>query len=161
MTVLRMSSPREVLASEGKVLGVSDWFVIDQERVDLFARATDDHQWIHVDEERAASGPFGGTIAHGYLVLSLVPRLSSEVFHIEGAAFALNYGLDRVRFVSPVPTGSRIRAEVRMVEVVVSDDDTVRMNLETIIRLEGVDKPACVCQGIGLVKFGASESTSG
>lgn len=159
MTVLVLSSPEEVSATEGSVLGVSDWFLIDQGRVARFASATEDYQWIHVDPERAASGPFGGTIAHGYLVLSLIPKLSSQVFHLSGTEFALNYGLDRVRFVTPVPTGSRIRAEVRMVTVEHRPDRFLRMTLETVVRIEGVEKPACVCVGVGLARF--TESAPG
>ena len=97
----------------GEELGTSDWLTIDQERVDRFAEATGDHQWIHVDVERAADGPFGGTIAHGYLTLSLVPLFGSQIFALETPGAKLNYGVNKVRFPSPVPVGSRIRATSR------------------------------------------------
>jgi acyl dehydratase len=96
----------------GQDLGTSSWHVVTQERVDLFADATGDHQWIHVDRERAAAGPFGGTVAHGYLTLSLIPQLLAEVVEVTGADLAVNYGLNRVRFPAPLPTGSRVRASV-------------------------------------------------
>src|SRR5512138_1432869 len=93
----------------GTEVGVSPWIPVDQERIDLFARATDDHQWIHVDRERAKKGPFGGTIAHGFLTLSLLPRMAHETFSVTGVRLTVNYGLNRLRFTSPLPAGSRVR----------------------------------------------------
>src|SRR5215217_7396768 len=101
----------------GEELGASDWHLVDQERVNAFAEVTGDHQWIHVDPERAASGPFGGTIAHGFLTLSMLPQSTFELMHVEDASAAINYGLDKVRFPAPVPVGSRIRATFRIAEV--------------------------------------------
>src|SRR4051794_41564812 len=106
----------ELTAAEGAELGPTGWLVVDQARVDQFAEATDDHQWIHVDPERAAAGPFGGTIAHGYLTLSLLPALMAEVWRVEDARLGINYGLNRVRFPSPVPVGSRVRVVGRLKE---------------------------------------------
>src|ERR671933_150860 len=104
----------ELLGLVGVELGASDWHAIDQERVDLFADATGDHQWIHVDPERAAAGPFGGTIAHGYLTLSLLPRLLSQLLRIADALMGVNYGSDRIRFTCPVPVGSRVRLHAQL-----------------------------------------------
>ena len=104
----------QLAAAVGADLGTSDWFEIDQERVNLFADATDDHQWIHVDEERAAQGPFGGTIAHGYMTVSLIPALSKTIFSIETDGPRLNYGLNKVRFPNPVKVGSRVRAQATL-----------------------------------------------
>src|SRR5271168_2873896 len=111
-------SPDEFHALSGEHLGWSDWFVVDQARVNLFADATDDHQWIHVDPERAASGPFGGPIAHGYLTLSLIPGLIHEVLSVEGMRLGVNYGCNKVRFPSPVMVGSKLHlgASVSTVE---------------------------------------------
>ena len=111
------SSAEQLQQAVGEELGTSDWVLIEQARVDLFADATDDHQWIHVEPERAAAGPFGGTIAHGYLTLSLIPYLGSQVFSLETPGAKLNYGVNKVRFPSPVPVGSRIRSRVFMGEV--------------------------------------------
>src|SRR5688572_6157270 len=108
----------ELTAAVGEELGTSDWVEITQDRVDAFADATGDHQWIHVDVERAKAGPFGGTIAHGYLTLSLVPWLGSQVFALETPGAKLNYGVNKVRFPSPVRVGSRVRARVSVAEVV-------------------------------------------
>ncbi|MCQ1952882.1 MaoC family dehydratase [Arthrobacter sp. zg-Y238] len=131
----------------------SEWVLIDQERVNLFAKATDDHQWIHVDPERAAEGPFGGTIAHGYLSLALLPALASSRFRVDGMVMGVNYGLDRVRFPHPVPVGSRVRArsEIASVETVAQG---VRVKLLVSIEIEGVDKPACVAESISLYVLG-------
>src|SRR6478672_10902125 len=107
----------EVAAASGEELGSSDWLTIEQDRVDRFAEATGDHQWIHVDVERAATGPFGGTIAHGYLTLSLVPFLGSQVFALDTPGAKLNYGVNKVRFPNPLLVGSRIRNQVTLGEV--------------------------------------------
>ena len=129
----------------GEHIGWSDWLVIDQDRVDLFADATDDHQWIHVDPERAKDGPFGGAIAHGYLTLSLAPVLLQQVWQVEGMAMGINYGCNKVRFPSPVKVGSRLRLGASVASV----EDTpggVQVTLDLTLETEGADKPSCVAQ---------------
>jgi acyl dehydratase len=134
----------------GEPLGTSDWLEIDQDRVDAFADATGDHQWIHVDVERAKAGPFGGTIAHGYLTLSLIPFLGSQVFSLETPGAKLNYGVNKVRFPSPVPVGTRIRSHVTMGEV--TDLPTGKqLTLRHTIEIESHDKPACVAETVVLL----------
>ena len=130
----------------GDVLGPTGWIQIDQARVDAFAAATDDHQWIHVDPERAAGGPFGTTIAHGYLTLSLLPAFLAQVFEPR-ASLTVNYGLNRVRFTAPVPVGSRLRARF---EVLAVDDVAggTQLTMATTIEREGSDKPACVAEAV-------------
>ena len=127
----------------GESLGHSDWLEITQDVVDLFADATGDHQWLHVDPERAAAGPFGGTIAHGYLTLSLVPILLPQVLELSGFGMGVNYGCDRVRFPSPVPVGSRVRASVTLDEVT-DVPRGVQMTVTMTFEIEGGTKPACV-----------------
>jgi acyl dehydratase len=140
----------EIGEAVGEQLGTSDWVTIDQERVNTFADATGDHQWIHVDEERAKAGPFGGTIAHGYLTLSLIPWLGSQVFSIETPGAKLNYGLNKVRFPNPVRVGQRLRLTVTLGDVV---DLPVgkQVSLKHVIEIEGADKPACVAESIVLL----------
>jgi acyl dehydratase len=134
----------------GELLGTSDWLEIDQERVNRFADATGDHQWIHVDVERAAAGPFGGTIAHGYLTLSLLPYLGAQVFALETPGAKLNYGVNKVRFPNPVRVGSRIRNHVTMGEVTALPAGT-QLTLRHTIEIEGQDKPACVAETVVLL----------
>ena len=134
----------------GEELGTSDWLEIDQDRVNRFADATGDHQWIHVDLDRAASGPFGGTIAHGYLTLSLVPFLGAQVFSLETPGAKLNYGVNKVRFPSPVRVGSRIRSRVVMGDVTALPTGT-QLTLRHTIEIEGQDKPACVAETVVLL----------
>ncbi len=145
MTVF--ASPTEVLAAVGTDLGVSDWIEIDQDRIDLFADATGDHQWIHVDPERAASGPFGTTIAHGYLTLALTNMLLPRIFEVRGVSMGVNYGCNRVRFPRPVPVGSRVRAHG-----VLTAADEVPGGIQTVVtvtmELEGSAKPACVAEAV-------------
>jgi acyl dehydratase len=129
----------------GEQLGWTEWREIDQDRVNLFADATDDHQWIHVDTERSASGPFGGTIAHGYLTLSMVAPLMSELIEVEGVSMGINYGLDRVRFPAPVPVGSRIRAGGELAEVT-EVTGGLQAKLVITFEVEGSEKPACVAE---------------
>jgi acyl dehydratase len=130
---------------EGTHLGYSDWVEIDQERVNLFADATGDHQWIHVDPERAKDGPFGGAIAHGYLTLSLAPVLLGQVLTVEGMAFGVNYGCNKVRFPSPVPVGSQLRlgAAVAGVEDV---EGGVQVTMDITLEVRDAPKPSCVAQ---------------
>lgn len=130
----------------GEHLGYSDWHEVTQAQVNLFADATGDHQWIHVDPERAvAESPFGGPIAHGYLTLSLAPALLPQIIHVTGITFGLNYGCNRVRFVSPVPVGAKVRAGAK----VLSAEDVqggIQVVMEVTFELEGKDKPACVAE---------------
>ncbi len=140
----------EVAAATGEELGTSDWLEIDQERVDRFAEATGDHQWIHVDVDRAASGPFGGTIAHGYLTLSLVPFLGSQVVSFETPGAKLNYGTNKVRFPHPVLVGKRIRAHVALSEVADLPQGK-QATLRYTIEIEGEAKPACVAETVVLL----------
>ena len=147
-------SPNDLRAAIGQELGPSDWLEIKQDRIDQFAEATGDFQWIHVDPSRAAAGPFGSTIAHGYLTLSLVPMLTREYYSVEGATMIVNYGLDRVRFVSPVPVGSRVRARSSIVEAA-DVKDAVQVTLRTTIELAGTDRPAAVVDGVTRVYFPA------
>ncbi|MFF7154732.1 MaoC/PaaZ C-terminal domain-containing protein [Streptomyces sp. NPDC008139] len=129
--------------SEGEDLGASDWIAVDQGRIDAFADVTGDHQWIHVDPDRAASGPFGRTVAHGYLTLSLLAELTTRLYRVDNVSFAVNYGLDRVRFVTPVLEGSRIRATARLAEAA-RLDAAVQVRLESTIEIEGSRRPAAV-----------------
>ena len=131
----------------GTDLGDSTWLEITQDRVNTFADATDDHQWIHVDAERAASGPFGGTIAHGYLTLSLLIPMMSELLQVDGAAMAVNYGLNKVRFPSPIPVGARIRAHGVIAEVT-DVEGGVQVTIDFTVEIDGVAKPACAAQGV-------------
>ena len=128
----------------GEVVGVGDWTTIEQDRIQQFADATGDHQWIHVDEEKAKAGPFGTTIAHGFLTLSLIPAIAPGVLH-EDARMAINYGLDRVRFISPVPSGSRVRATSKIQDVK-EVAGGVQVKTEITIELEDSEKPACVAE---------------
>ena len=140
----------ELSAATGEELGTSEWLTIDQERVDQFAEATGDHQWIHVDVERAKDGPFGGTIAHGYLTLSLVPYLGSTIFALETPGAKLNYGVNKVRFPHPVRVGSRIRSTITVGEV--TDLPTGKqLTLRYVIEIEDQDKPACVAETVVLL----------
>lgn len=134
--------------AEGDELGKSDWFSIDHERVSLFADATEDHQWIYVNPQRASTGPYGGTIAHGYLTLSLTPALARQVFALEGASMAINYGLNRVRFPAPVPVGANVRGVVLLVNVVPIQGD-LQFTLETTIERQRERMPGCIAETIG------------
>ena len=140
----------EIEAAAGEEIGTSDWVLIDQDRVDQFAEATGDDQWIHVDAELAKEGPFGGTIAHGYLTLSLVPWLGSQVFDLATPGAKLNYGVNKVRFPNPVLVGSRIRTKVAIGEV--TDLPTGKqLTLRYTIEIEDQDKPACVAETVVLL----------
>ncbi|TIC86766.1 MaoC family dehydratase [Nocardioides sp. GY 10113] len=140
----------EIEAATGEDLGASEWLTIDQNRVNQFADATGDHQWIHVDVERSKEGPFGGTIAHGYLTLSLIPWLGSQVFSLQTPGAKLNYGVNKVRFPTPVLVGSRIRAHVKIATV--TDIPTGKqLTVQHTIEIEGQDKPACVAETVVLL----------
>jgi len=132
----------------GEDLGRTDWLEVTQERVDAFADATGDHQWIHVDVAKAKDGPFGGTIAHGYLTLSLGPMLTNRVVDVQGFSHGINYGLGRVRFPSPMPVGGRVRLRVALASI----EDVpggVQVTMEQTFEREGGDKPVCVAESLG------------
>ena len=131
----------------GHEVGLSDWIAVDQARIDRFADATDDHQWIHVDAERARQGPFGATIAHGYLTLSLLPAFFDTAFRIDGLRMSINYGLNRVRFPAPVPVGSRLRARFRLLAYEPLDGGA-QLVVEATIEREGSDRPVCVAETV-------------
>ncbi|GAA2862299.1 MaoC family dehydratase [Pseudonocardia halophobica] len=141
------ADPNEFAAAKGETLGPTDWVEIDQVRVDTFAEATGDHQWIHVDPERAKSGPFGGTIAHGFLTLSLLPELLGRLYTVENVAMGINYGLNKVRFPSPVPVGARVRLTTTIADSV-PGERFVDITLSSAIEVEGGGKPACVIESI-------------
>lgn len=141
------SSIDDFAAAAGEELGVSQWCAVDQARIDLFADATDDHQWIHVDPERSADGPFGGTIAHGFLTLSLLPKFLHDIYAVEGVAMAVNYGLDKVRFISPVPEGSKVRGR-SVLDSTKKLDGAVQGVVTTTIEIDGQERPAATVTSI-------------
>ncbi|WP_329122434.1 MaoC family dehydratase [Streptomyces sp. NBC_01353] len=146
------TSAEELRAGVGEQLGYSDWLEIEQKRIDLFADATGDHQWIHVDAERAAAGPFGKTIAHGYLTLSLLPTLVPQIMRVEGMKMGINYGTEKVRFPSPVPVGSRLRATAALTSVVEAGGG-VQVTATVTVEREGGDKPVCVAESVSRYYF--------
>jgi acyl dehydratase len=137
----------QVRDAVGRDLGTSDWLEVTQERVDRFADATGDHQWIHVDPVRAAAGPFGGPIAHGYLTLSLSNALLPEIVDVRGVSMGVNYGVERVRFPAPVPVGARVRAQATLASVA-EVAGGVQTTMVITIEIEGATKPACVIESI-------------
>jgi acyl dehydratase len=142
-----ISGLEELKEAEGQILGTSDWHEVTQADVDAFADVTGDHQWIHVDVERAKETPFNGTIAHGYFTLSLIPLLSRQVFGMEGFTFALNYGLNRVRFPSPMPVGGKVRCTVKVAEVQ-EIPGGAQTTMEMTLEREGGEKPVCVAETV-------------
>jgi acyl dehydratase len=132
----------------GQELAVSDWITVTQQQIDLFADATGDHQWIHVDPERARSGPFGTTIAHGFLTLSLLPKMVESALDIRNVRMSVNYGLNRVRFPSPVPAGSRLRARIKLLECEPVPEDGLQIVWQITVEREGGDKPVCVAESV-------------
>ena len=140
--------PAELLAAVGQPLGHSDWLAIDQERIDLFADATGDHQWIHVDPERAAHGPYGATIAHGYLTLSLVNLFLPQIVEVRGISMGVNYGADKLRFPAPVPVGSRIRGSGELLRAEEVKGGAVQAVIRVTVEVEGSERPACVVDTI-------------
>jgi acyl dehydratase len=138
----------DLAAHVGEEIAVSDWLAITQEQVNLFAQATGDHQWIHVDVERAKRGPFGAPIAHGFLTLSLLPRLVESSLEVRQARMGVNYGLNKVRFTAPVPVGSRVRARVTLLLADAIDHGGYQFTWNVVIELEGSAKPACVAESI-------------
>jgi acyl dehydratase len=145
--VKKFSGLDEFVAAQGSQLGPTDWLEVTQERVNLFADATDDHQWIHVDPERAASGPFGGTIAHGLLTLSLLPHFTHQLYTVDNIAMAINYGYNKVRFITPVRVGSKIRARAEIAKVD-QLDGAVQATVTVTVEIDGSDKPAAVAESI-------------
>ncbi|MGH7911666.1 MAG: MaoC family dehydratase [Candidatus Dormibacteraceae bacterium] len=137
----------ELRAAAGEVLGTSDWMLVDQARIDAFADASDDHQWIHVNPQLAAAGPFGRTVAHGLLTLSLVPAMHGSIFRVHGARLMINYGLNKVRYPAPVPSGSKVRGTATLVKVEAVEGG-VQATLSTTVEVEGSAKPVCVCESV-------------
>ena len=149
-----ISSIDDAVSLVGSELGVSDWLEIDQQRINDFADVTGDHQWIHVDVERAKNeSPYGAPIAHGFLTLSLIPALSKDNFRVQNAQLVINYGLNKVRFLSAVPVGSRIRVRSELADAVAKDAGTVDLTVHHTIEIDGVDKPAAVAEMIARVLF--------
>lgn len=148
-----IESAEDARAAIGTEIGTSDWITVDQRRIDLFAEATEDRQWIHVDVDRSADGPYGTTIAHGYLTLSLLPHLMRQVFSVKGATMGVNYGVDKVRFLTPVPAGSRVRVRASVLSADTRPDNSLRLGLQTVVELEGAERPACTATTIGLYRF--------
>ena len=138
----------ELAALAGQEIAVSDWITITQEQVNQFAQATGDQQWIHVDVEKATAGPFGGPIAHGYLTLSLIPKFFESSLHIVERRMGVNYGLNRVRFMAPVPVGSRLRARMKLLKSEPIDQGGAQMIWEVAIEREGSRKPVCVAESV-------------
>ena len=144
-----MTTIRELEARVGQEVGVSPWVEITQERIDTFAKAIGDFQWIHVDAERAKNSPFGGTIAHGFLTLSLLSHLSEQTFSFSDRRMGINYGLNRVRFTSPVPVGSRVRARFKLQKFEHIEGNGVQVTWTTTVDIEGKEKPALIAEWLG------------
>lgn len=147
------SSAQGVADAVGARLGESDWLEIDQERIDRFAEATGDFQWIHVDPERAREGPFGSTVAHGYLTFSLVNMFLPQLFRVLGMKMGINYGANRLRFPAPVPVGSRVRAVAELIEAELREGNAVQTTIRVTMEVEGSAKPGCVADIIGRYYF--------
>jgi acyl dehydratase len=145
--VKKFSGLDEFVAAQGSQLGPTDWLEVTQDRVNLFADATDDHQWIHVDPERAANGPFGGTIAHGLLTLSLLPHFTHQLYAVDNIAMAINYGYNKVRFITPVRVGSKIRARAEIAKVD-QLEGAVQATVTVTVEIDGSEKPAAVAESI-------------
>jgi acyl dehydratase len=150
---LVFSSPEEAVAAIGQNLGASEWLTIDQKRIDTFAEATGDDQWIHVDPVRAKDGPFGTTVAHGCLTFSLINGFLPELFMAEGMKMGINYGCDRLRFPAPVPVGSKVRAVGELVNAELLAGNAVQTTVRVTIEIEGSAKPGCVADMVGRYYF--------
>ena len=153
MTTPVFDSPDSILAAVGQPLGRSEWLTITQDRINKFADATDDHQWIHVDPVRAKAGPFGTTIAHGYLTLSLMAKFLPQVVDVRGMKMGVNYGTDKVRFPAAVKAGARIRAQGQLVAAERTKDGGVQATIRVTVEIEGEGKPACVADTISRYYF--------
>ena len=138
----------DLAACTGQEVAISDWITITQQQVDLFAEATGDRQWIHVDPEKARAGPFGGPVAHGFLTLSLLPRFFESSFEILGSRLGVNYGLNKVRFTAPVLVGSRLRARMKLLATEPIDNAGLQMTWQVTVEREGADKPVCVAESL-------------
>ena len=138
----------ELASHVGQEVGTSDWITITQEQINLFAQATGDHQWIHVDPERAKAGPFGAPIAHGFLTLSLLPLFFASTFEVKQKGMGVNYGLNKVRFTSPVPVGSRLRARMTLLKAEPIDNNGLQLTWAVAVEREGAAKPVCVAESI-------------
>ncbi len=147
MSARIFETPNALLAAVGENFQPTGWVAIEQDRIDLFAKATDDHQWIHVDPERAKDGPFGGTIAHGYLTMSLVNRFLPELIEVRGVSMGINIGIDNLRFLNPVRAGSRIRGRGELVKAEEAKGG-VQAVVRVTVEIEGAEKPACVVDTI-------------
>ena len=145
---MAFATVEELKAAVGTVVGQSDWVTVDQGRINTFADATGDHQWIHVDPEKAKQGPFGATIAHGYLTLSLIPMLSADVVKVKDARMGINYGLNKVRFPAPLPAGEKVRATFELVSVEDVEGDGVQVVSKVTIERESGGKPVCVAETV-------------
>lgn len=143
----KFADVEELRGAVGEDLGTSEWVLVDQERINVFADATDDHQWIHTDPERAADGPFGGTVAHGFLTVALMPKFGWDTFEVSGVTATVNYGLNKVRFPAAVPVGSRLRGHCKLVDVA-DVKGGVQATIGGTVEIEGSDKPACVAEVI-------------
>ncbi|MCL2916001.1 MaoC family dehydratase [Shewanella corallii] len=152
MANIKIESAEQLLASEGLELGTTDWLQISQERINLFAEATGDHQWIHVDPVRAAEGPFGACIAHGYLTLSMVNLFLPDLIEVSNLAMGVNYGCDKVRFPAAVPVGSAIRSRGQIVSVE-AKGAAVQATIRVTVEIQGSERPACVVDTISRYSF--------
>jgi acyl dehydratase len=139
---------KELAACAGQDIATSDWITITQEQVNQFAEATGDHQWIHVDVEKARKGPFGGPIAHGFLTLSLLPRFFESTIEVVESAMGVNYGLNKVRFIAPVPVGSKLRARMKLLSAEAIDNNGYQMTWEITVEREGASKPVCIAESL-------------
>jgi len=142
------TTPHQLKDSVGEALGETEWLEIDQHRVNLFADATGDHQWIHVDVEKAKQGPFGGPIAHGYLTASLANFFLPQLLDVQGTSMGVNYGCDKIRFPAPVPVGARVRGRGEIASVEETKDGGIQAKVTVTIDIEGQDRPACVIETI-------------
>jgi acyl dehydratase len=147
VTMIHIPTLASLKARVGEELAVGEWLTVDQAMIDKFADATGDHQWIHIDRERAAEGPFGTTIAHGFLTLSLLPKLAESALKVDDVRMGVNYGLNRVRFPAPVPSGSRIRARLKLLSYDPLDGGA-QLVMEVTMERDGSDKPVCVAETV-------------
>jgi acyl dehydratase len=138
----------ELPAHVGQEVAVSEWLTVTQEQINLFAQATGDHQWIHVDVDKANAGPFGAPIAHGFLTLSLIPKFFETAIRVENARMGVNYGLNRVRFTAPVPVGSRLRAHLKLLECKPIESNGYQMTWEVTVEREGSERPVCIAESL-------------
>ena len=139
---------QDLAACAGQTVATSDWVTISQEQINQFAQATGDHQWIHVDVERATAGPFGAPIAHGFLTLSLIPTFFENALHVVQVRMGVNYGLNKVRFISPVPVQSRLRAHLKLLKGEAIDNEGMQMTWEVTVEREGATKPVCIAESL-------------